>query len=291
MPSTGINMSNIMVLGTSSGVGKTLVTLALCRWLSKHGRRVAPFKPMSMSAGYSSHCVASGGEIHVHQAHQAVAAGVEPQVDMNPIMLKKQSDELEILVHGLPSAELDEIPIMRRFMPLRTKITESFLRLSEAFDCVVMEGCGSPVELNVKDRDISNFWAAETFNARCVLVTCAENTGVFASILGTLSLLVENERSRVGAFIINKFHGDPAGFAEGIRILEERTGICCAGVIPYFPGLRFIGRDSESTSPEQTTLTRALDEEIELWTDHVLRHLNTQLLESLFYPTGSSGRQ
>jgi adenosylcobyric acid synthase len=272
---------NIVVLGTSSVVGKTLITLALCRWLRSKGKSVAPFKPMSMSSGGSSYHTVLGGEIHVHQAHQALAAKLEPHVDMNPLILKMVGDRLEIIARGVPSPELAEISDAERYKALRVIIVESHGRLTSSFNYIVTEGCGSPVELNIKERDISNFWVAEAFNARCVLVASAEKTGAFASIVGTLSLLTDSERSRVAGFIINKFHGDPGQFADGVRILERKTGIPCLGVIPFLPGIAMIGEDDEAAPAPRTVMSRdAFTEELDRWTDHVIRHLDVPLLEA-----------
>lgn len=277
---------NILVLGTSSLVGKTLVTLALCRWLSVRGEAVVPFKPMSMSSGNSSYWTAPGGEIHIHQAHQALAAKLEPHVDMNPLMLKMIGDRLEIIARGVPSPELVAIPDAERYKALRVIISESHRRLANNFDYIVTEGCGSPVELNIKERDISNFWVAEAFNARCVLVVSAEKTGVFGSVVGTLSLLTEHERSRVAGFIINKFHGNPSDFADGVRILERKTGIPCLGVIPFLSGLTLLGQDGEAVSAPETMVSHeVLTQELDRWTDHVIQHLDVPLLEARMFST------
>ncbi|AUX36313.1 MULTISPECIES: AAA family ATPase [Sorangium] len=277
------NSASILVLGTSSLVGKTLVTLALCRWLSGQGKSVAPFKPMSMSSGHGSYRTASGGEIHVHQAHQAVAANLEPHVDMNPVMFKAVGNKLEIVVCGAPSPGLTEIPASHRYNSLRAVIAKSHRRLADRFDHIVIEGCGSPVELNIKERDMSNCWVAETFDARCLLVGSAEQTGVFASIIGTLSLLTESERSRVAGFIINKFHGDPSEFADGVRILEDKTGIPCMGVIPFLSGITVVGQEGEAASAPETILSgEGFMEELDRCADHIIKHLNLWLLEERF---------
>ncbi|WP_437603046.1 AAA family ATPase [Sorangium sp. So ce590] len=277
------NCPSVLVLGTSSLVGKTLVTLAICRWLSGQGKAVAPFKPMSMSSGRGSYLTASGGEIHVHQAHQAMAANLEPHVDMNPLMFKAVGDKLEIIVCGAPSPGLAEIPITHRYNSLRAVIVKSHRRLAERFDHIVIEGCGSPVELNIKERDMSNCWVAETFDARCLLVGSAEQTGVFASIIGTLSLLTERERSRVAGFVINKFHGDPSEFADGVRILEDKTGIPCMGVIPFLSGITLVGQESEAASaPETIASGEGFMKELDRCADHIIKHLNLWLLQERF---------
>lgn len=272
---------NILVLGTSSVVGKTLITLALCRWLSAQGKAVAPFKPMSMSTGASSYRTPEGSELHVHQAHQALAANLVPHVDMNPLMLKVTGGKLEIIAHGAPSRALAEIPDADRYKALRAIISDSYRRLTSTFHYIVTEGCGSPVELNIKERDISNLWVAETFDARCVLVASADKTGVFASIIGTLSLLTDSERARVAGFIINKFHGDPRDFTDGVHILERKTGVPCLGVIPFLPGITLIGQDGEAGAPPETAASgKAFTEELDRWTAHVIQHLDLSLLET-----------
>lgn len=280
---------NVLVLGTSSVVGKTLITLALCRWLSAKGKAVAPFKPMSMSSGFSSFRTRDGGEIHVHQALQAIAANLEPHVDMNPLMLKMTGDRLEVIAHGAPSRELADIPSAERHRALRAVIADSHRRLASNFDYVVIEGCGSPVELNIKERDISNLWVAEAFNARCVLVGSAEKTGVFASLIGTMSLLADSERSRIAGFIINRFHGSLDDFADGVRIIEERTGLPCFGVIPFLPGVALAGLDEETTSGLEAAVPRKeFADELDRWTDHVVQHLDLSLLDARVFAGLSS---
>jgi adenosylcobyric acid synthase len=265
----------VMVLGTASNVGKGSITLALARWLKSQGARVLPFKAMSM--GSHSYQVASGGEIHVHQAQQAIAVGLEPSIDTNPIMFKTGADgRPSILVWGKPSPGLDSASGEKCIQLLRSAISSTYNRVAEQYDFIVVEGCGSPVELNVKERDLANLWLAQTFDIPCVLVASIESVGVFGSLIGTLGLMTEAERARIIGFIINKFHGDPDTFVDGVRILEDRTRLPCLGVIPFRPDLTLVGKDSPGD--KAILSSREFLNEAEQWTDLVMTHLNTELL-------------
>jgi adenosylcobyric acid synthase len=275
----------LMILGTASNVGKSSIALALTRWLKQEGRKVVPFK--TMSVGYEAYRVSSGEEIHVHQAQQSAAAGLDPTVDMNPVMFKTSAEgEPLILVGGIPSSALTNATLDERTQFLRTAISDAYGRLSNQYDFIVLEGCGSPVELNVKARDLANLWAAEAFDAPCLLVANVENVGAFGSLIGTLDLMTEAERERIIGFIINKFHGDPDDFAEGVRILQERTGLSCLGVIPFVDNMQMIGRDVPLD--EATLASTAFRAEIESWTQHVISHLDSALLRTAVLGAGRS---
>lgn len=280
------NAKRVMVLGTASNVGKSSITLALARWLSRQGARVLPFKSVSM--GQHSYQTASGGEIHVLQAQQAVAAGIEPGVDMNPVMLKTDTSGAlsSILLRGQPQAQIGSDTADTRTKHIRAVIAETYSRLVDNCDFMVLEGCGSPVELNVKERDVANLWVASTFDVPCVLVANIEDVGVFGSLVGTLSLMTEAERARIIGFVINKFHGDPADFADGVRMLEDRTGLPCLGVIPFLPGLEHIAADRPLDG--DMAASEELRDEIERWTDHVIEHLDTQRLCELAFGEGKA---
>ena len=226
-----------MVLGTASNVGKSLIATALCRIFARDGLRVAPFKAQNMSL--NAYAVPNGGEIGIAQAIQAEAAGVAPSVLMNPILLKPTSDRTsQIVILGQVWATLDarEYHLRRTDEPFAIA-TRAFEELARSHDVVVMEGAGSPAEINLKATDIANMRMAQAADATCILVGDIDCGGVFASLLGTLELLEPHERTRIAGFVINKFRGDVALLRPGISAIEERLGIPCWGVIPYLHDL------------------------------------------------------
>lgn len=236
--------NSVMVMGTSSHVGKSVMATALCRIFYQDGYRVAPFKVQNMSR--NSAVTPEGLEISRAQATQAEAAGVPPNVHMNPILLKPTDGRSsQVIVQGRVYADQSAASYMRSDkVELWRAAQESFRCLSERFTVIVMEGAGSPVEMNLKARDLANMRAAEMADAAVILVADIERGGVFASIIGTLALLEPAERSRVVGFVINKFRGDTTLFDDGVRFLEERTGIPVLGVIPYLPDLAIDEEDS-----------------------------------------------
>jgi adenosylcobyric acid synthase len=237
-----------MVLGTASHVGKSIITAALCRILAQDGKRVAPFKAQNMSL--NSAATPDGREIGRAQALQAEAAGIAPSVDMNPILLKPMGDRRsQVVLLGRIWGNVDAYEYHRRrsddFFPA---VMEAYHRLSAAHDIIVLEGAGSPAEINLKDTDIVNMRMAQAADARCVLVGDIDRGGVFASLLGTLELLTPLERTRIKAFIINKFRGDRALLENGIVQIEQRLGIPCAGVLPWLDKLDLDDEDGVSLS-------------------------------------------
>lgn len=232
----------IMVLGTASHVGKSLLTAALCRILSDDGHRVAPFKSQNMSL--SSAATPDGLEIGRAQALQAEAARVAPDVRMNPILLKPMGDAVSQVVllgrvHGVARAAEYHLGRVEEYFPT---VTRAYASLAAEHDIIVLEGAGSPAEINLKATDIANLRMAEAANARCLLVGDIDRGGVFASLLGTMELLDPPERARIVAFAINKFRGDAALLASGVAEIERRIGIPCAGVVPW---LRDVGLEDE----------------------------------------------
>jgi adenosylcobyric acid synthase len=233
----------LMVQGTSSGAGKSTLVAALCRIFSRHGLRVAPFKPQNMSL--NSAVAADGGEIGRAQALQAIAARVAPLTDMNPVLLKPSSDtRAQVIVAGKPYAELEAgayLPLKAALLPA---VLEAFERLRRAFDAVVVEGAGSPAEVNLRAHDIANMGFAEAVDCPVVLVADIDRGGVFAHIVGTLECLSDAERGRIAGFIINRFRGERALLAPGIRWLEERTGKPVFGVLDWLQGLTLDAEDA-----------------------------------------------
>jgi adenosylcobyric acid synthase len=227
----------IMVQGTGSYVGKSVVTAALCRYFYKQGYRVAPFKAQNMSN--NSYVTRDGGEIGRAQVFQAAACGLEPTVEMNPILLKPSSETgSQVIVLGKPVAHMRAREYHRYQSELVATLRQSFESLAANYDVVVIEGAGSPAEINLRDFDIVNMAVAKMANAPVLLVGDIHVGGVFAWLVGTLELLQPDERARIKAFIINKFRGDSSLLTGGIRFLEERTGKKTLGILPFVPDLR-----------------------------------------------------
>lgn len=226
-------MKSIMVVGTTSHAGKSLVTTALCRILSRQGWRVAPFKAQNMAL--NAYVTNTGCEIGYAQAVQAWAAKVSPQVEMNPILLKPQGDTTsQVILRGRPAGQTTAKDYYNKYFDIGWQaVQESIARLEQDFDFLVCEGAGSPAEINLKHRDLANMRVAKRLNAPTVLVADIDRGGVFAHIIGTLELLDPDERSLIKGIVINKFRGQKALLQSGIDWLEERTGIPVIGVIPW----------------------------------------------------------
>lgn len=232
----------LMVLGTGSHVGKSLLTAALCRIFKQEGYRVAPFKAQNMAL--NSAATPEGLEIGRAQAMQAEAAGIAPSVEMNPILIKPSSDKTaQYIVQGKVWRQLDAADYFNhRLEALFPLVVESYERLAARYDLIVLEGAGSPAEINLKDRDIVNLRMAKAANAACLLVGDIDRGGVFASLYGTLALLEEDERALIRGWLVNKFRGDESLLTPGISMFEERIGKPCVGVVHY---LRDVGLDEE----------------------------------------------
>jgi adenosylcobyric acid synthase len=238
-------MKAIMVVGTTSHAGKSLITAALCRILAKQGFRVTPFKGQNMAL--NSYVTANGGEIGYAQAVQAWAAGVLPWVEMNPILLKPQGDMTsQVIVRGRVAGRVSAGEYYEQFFDVGwSAIEDSLRRLSEEFDMVVCEGAGSPAEVNLKHRDLTNMRVAKYLDAPTVLVVDIDRGGAFAHVVGTLELLDPEERSLIKGVIINKFRGQRSLLQPGIEWLEQRTRIPVLGVIPWLEDV-FPAEDSLS---------------------------------------------
>jgi adenosylcobyric acid synthase len=236
----------LMVLGTASHVGKSLITAALCRVFSRAGFRVSPFKAQNMSL--NSAATPEGLEIGRAQALQAEAAGIPASVHMNPILLKPCSNTAsQVIVRGKIFAQFSAEDYFRRrneeLMPI---VQESYEILAAQNDLMILEGAGSPVEINLKDNDIVNLRMARIAGARCILVGDIDRGGVFAALCGTLALLEPSERDLIDGFVINKFRGDIRLLSDGISSFEERVGKPCLGVVPYIEDLHMDEEDSVS---------------------------------------------
>ncbi|MBF0176566.1 MAG: cobyric acid synthase [Magnetococcales bacterium] len=249
--------TSLMIQGTTSDAGKSLLVTALCRALHRRGLRVAPFKPQNMAL--NSAVTVDGGEIGRAQAVQALACGLAPHTDMNPILLKPNSDiGAQIIVQGRPVANLDA-QAYRHFKPrAMTFALDSFHRLQTQYDILLIEGAGSPAEINLREGDLANMGFAERVDCPVIIVGDIDRGGVFAQFVGTLELLAPAERERVRGFVVNKFRGDITLLQPGLTWLEEKTGKPVLGVMPFLPGLYLAAEDSffqEASSVPTDTLS------------------------------------
>src|SRR5437588_1404231 len=232
----------LMIQGTASHVGKSVLTAALGRWLRDRGLRVAPFKAQNMSL--NSFVTLRGEEIARSQATQAEALALEPLADMNPVLLKPMDRGCQVVVHG-HGVGIMSIQEYYAYKPQAWQaITASYDRLAAGHDAVVLEGAGSPVEINLKAHDLVNMRMAAHAGAAVVLVADIERGGVFAQLVGTWELLEPDERRRVAGFLINKFRGDPSLLASGLEFIHRRTGVPVLGVLPYDPAVQLDEEDS-----------------------------------------------
>jgi adenosylcobyric acid synthase len=220
-----------MVQGTSSWAGKSLITTALCRHFARLGVRVAPFKAQNMS---NNARVVAGGEIGVAQYLQARAAGVEPDTRMNPVLVKPEDEtRSQVVVRGVASPEISALPWRDRAPRLWPAIAAALGELLDEYDLVVMEGAGSPAEINLGDCDLTNSRAAEAAEAAVLLVCDIDRGGAFAHLYGTWGLLGTDERGRIAGFLLNKFRGEKSLLAPAPERLTELTGMACLGVVPW----------------------------------------------------------
>ncbi|MBR3630324.1 MAG: cobyric acid synthase [Oscillospiraceae bacterium] len=223
---------SIMLQGTMSNAGKSFLTAALCRIFRQDGHRPAPFKSQNMAL--NSYITTDGLEMGRAQAMQAEAAGIEPDVRMNPVLLKPTTDTgSQVIVNGKVRGDMRAAAYFRQKKALLPEILAACESLSRSHDILVIEGAGSPVELNLKADDIVNMGLALRIQAPVLLVGDIDRGGIFAQLLGTLQLLEPEERALVKGLIVNRFRGDPSLFADGVRILEERSGVPVLGVVPY----------------------------------------------------------
>ncbi|GAA3957290.1 cobyric acid synthase [Allohahella marinimesophila] len=236
-----------MIQGTTSDAGKTTVVAALCRWLARQGVAVAPFKPQNMAL--NSAVTVDGGEIGRSTALQALACGIEPHSDMNPVLLKPQSDcGAQVILRGKVYGNMDAIDYHAYKAEAMQSVIEAWQALSSRYDVIIAEGAGSPAEINLRANDIANMGFAEAVDCPVLLVGDIDRGGVFAQLVGTLELLSETERLRTKGFIINRFRGDISLLEPGLDWLTERTAKPVFGVLPYLHGLIIDAEDSVGTS-------------------------------------------
>lgn len=233
----------IMIQGTGSSVGKSIIVTALCRIFLRDGFKVCPFKAQNMSL--NSFVTKEGGEMGRAQVVQAQAARLQPQVDMNPILIKPTSEvKAQIIIQGRPVGNM-QVKEYRHYKKTALKnVLASFNRLKNQHEIIVIEGAGSPAEINLRKDDIANMKIAELTNAPVILAGDIDRGGVFASLVGTLELLPEKESQRIKGFIINKFRGDKSLLKNGLSYLERKTGKPVLGVIPYFKDILIPEEDS-----------------------------------------------
>jgi len=233
----------LMLQGTASGVGKSVLTAGLCRLLARRGVRVAPFKPQNMSNNAAVTC--DGGEIGRAQALQALACGLEPHSDMNPVLIKPEADGVaQLIVQGQPFGTLEARRFKQDRAPLLPQVLQSFERLKAQYDLILVEGAGSPAEPNLRVGDIANMGFAQAANVPVWLIGDIDRGGVFSALSGTLDLLAPTERDRVQALIINRFRGEGALLTEALDWLGHKTGKRLAGVVPYVPDLELPEEDA-----------------------------------------------
>ncbi|GAB1073599.1 MAG: cobyric acid synthase [Shewanella algae] len=237
-----------MVQGTTSDAGKSTLVAGLCRVFHRHGQRVAPFKPQNMAL--NSAVTRDGGEIGRAQALQAVAAGLEPRIDFNPVLLKPSSDtKAQVIIQGKALTSLEAAaffgPESRDYKAAALQaVLASWHRLQQEFDWLLVEGAGSPAEINLRQGDIANMGFAEAVDCPVILIADIDKGGVFAHLVGTLALLSESEQARVKGFVINRFRGDISLLQSGLDWLEAHTGKPVLGVLPYLDALHLDAEDA-----------------------------------------------
>lgn len=236
-------MKTLMIQGTTSDAGKSTVVAGLCRAFVNRGFKVAPFKPQNMAL--NSAVTEDGGEIGRAQALQAIAANIAPRVDFNPILLKPNSDTgAQVIVHGKAVSNMEASSYHDYKKVAMNAVVESHYRLAKEFDVLMVEGAGSPAEINLRQHDLANMGYAEKVDCPVILVADIDRGGVFAHLVGTLALLSESEQARVKGFIINRFRGDITLLESGLTWLEKRTGKPVLGVLPYLHDLALDAEDA-----------------------------------------------
>ncbi|MBU2886867.1 cobyric acid synthase [Gilvimarinus agarilyticus] len=236
-------MTCLMVQGTTSDAGKSTLVAGLARLLKRRGVNVAPFKPQNMAL--NSAVTEGGGEIGRAQALQAIAAGVAAHTDMNPVLLKPSSDVgAQVIIHGQAIGNMQALDYHAYKSTAREAVLESFARLQSQHQCVLVEGAGSPAEVNLRENDIANMGFAEAADCPVIIIADIDKGGVFAHLVGTLELLSPSERARVQGFVINRFRGDIALLQSGLDWLENYTGKPVLGVVPYLHDLYLDAEDA-----------------------------------------------
>lgn len=233
----------LMVQGTTSDAGKSALVTGLGRWLWRQGLSVAPFKPQNMAL--NSAVTADGGEIGRAQALQAAACGIAPHTDHNPVLLKPNSDSgSQVIIQGHAVGNMEALEYSEYKQTALTAVLDSYERLARQHDVILVEGAGSPAEINLRTHDIANMGFAEAVDCPVLLIADIDRGGVFAHLVGTLALLAPSESARVRGFVINRFRGDPGLLKSGLDWLESETGKPVVGVLPYLHGLQLDAEDA-----------------------------------------------
>jgi adenosylcobyric acid synthase len=236
-------MKTLMIQGTTSDAGKSTLVAGICRVLYRRGVKVVPFKPQNMAL--NSAVTADGGEIGRAQAVQAMACGLEPHTDMNPVLLKPNSDTgCQVIIHGKVQGNFEAAGYHAYKPTAMRAVMDSWQRLTQQYEAVIVEGAGSPAEINLREGDVANMGFAEAADCPVILVADIDRGGVFAHIVGTLALLSESEQKRIVGFVINRFRGDIALLQPGLDWLEEKTGKPVLGVLPYLHDLHIEAEDA-----------------------------------------------
>lgn len=268
-------MSNIMIQGTTSSAGKSLMCTGLCRIFKEDGYKVYPFKSQNMSSKY--YITKEGYKISTAQALQAMAAGLEPEPNMNPVLLIPRSNiGSMVVIKGEEKEHMEAVEYFKFKNSLKPMILDTYKEVENKNDIVVIEGAGSPAEINLKENDIVNMGMAEMADAPVLLVADIDRGGVFASLYGTVMLLEPHERVRIKGLIINKFRGDKTLLDPGIKMIEEMLNIPVIGTIPFIP-LELVDEDSLKDYEKQCNLHTQTVEEMEV----ELNKLSTVLRENL----------
>lgn len=271
----------LMILGTHSNAGKSLLATAFCRILARSGMRVAPFKAQNMSnnAGVTP----EGGEMGRAQIVQAEAAGIFAHTDMNPVLLKPEGNRRsQIVLNGKIEGRIEAGNWLKTKERLWGEVTAAYDRLASAYDVVVLEGAGSPAEINLKSGDIVNLRMARYAGASCMLVGDIDRGGVFAALAGTMLLLEPEERLQIGGFLINRFRGDPALLGGGLAMLRERAfGVPTLGVIPYVPDLRIADEDAVTLERGRSAAAPLAEGQVDVAVIHLPRIANFDEFDAL----------
>lgn len=274
---------SVMIQGTASDAGKTILTAALCRVLADDGYKTAPFKSQNMSL--NSFITKDGSEIAVAQALQAEAARVEAEVNMSPILLKPNADDnSQVILKGKVFKNMSAADYFAEKDKLLEIIKEAVFALKEKYDLLVLEGGGSPAEVNLREHDLVNMKAAEIADAPVILTADIDKGGVFASIVGTLDLLNEKERARIKGIIVNKFRGDPKNFQSGVELIEKHTQKKVLGVLPYLNKLNLPEEDSlglKNSAAESSFRLR--EENYDYLTAVFRKHIDLEFLYKIIF--------
>ena len=272
---------SLMFLGTHSNAGKSLMAVAFCRILARRGIRVAPFKAQNMSnnAGVTP----EGGEMGRAQIVQAEAAGIAPHTDMNPVLLKPEANRRsQIILNGKVTGHIEAKNWFDIKKMLWSEVCAGYDRLASRFDVIILEGAGSPAEINLKQGDIVNLRMARHANAPCLLVGDIDRGGVFAALAGTMLLLEPDEREQIKGFLINKFRGDPALLGNAATLLQEKAfGVPTLGVIPFLPDLQIADEDAVAIQPDSRPHLSANESSIDIAVIHLPHIANFDEFDAL----------